>query len=172
MSSYTDEPKRPYVVSNEHYILLNSPHKNWKTRLKEIMDEIIDSKKTMSSPNISDKISKKGLNSKKGYKNCFIYDSECNKYQVNDIVLKGRERDIFNLFGLVGEPWYYFDFVVGEPVHMNFDDLKKEILDHIVDRRFYHGTGAGAKIYREMREDLSTPEELYESISFGGTYPF
>ena len=172
MSLYTDEPKRPYVVTNEYYILLNISYKNCKTRLVEILNEIIDSKKVMSSPNMPNIISEKGLKSKKGYKNCIIYDAECNKYNVEYITLNGRERDIFNLFGLIGERRYYFEFIVGEPVKMNFDDLKNEILDHIVDRRFYHGTGAGAKLYREMREDISTPEELYESISFGGKYPF
>jgi hypothetical protein len=175
MSEPQTVPERPFLITNRYYALCYHRYKNPWVRLKEILEDIFGPKKAQSSPNMPDTISEKGIKSGLFYKDAYIYDANFQKFKVHGFSLDGTFRGLWNLWGLVGEKQYYYKFITGYPVQMTFDELKKEVLDHMCETGLYQGGGGGPEIYRQKRENLKTIEEFYRNGTSKGlnrTLPF
>jgi hypothetical protein len=149
------QPRLPFLVMNRHYVYLFDGGKEW-----------------------SECIRGTAFDKGKFKKDAVIIDSDCRKFLVTGAHKLGWCTHNLNGFGLANiwktpeRRMYKFCFLVGEPVQMTFNEVKREVLDLMIERRFYRGTGGGPDLYRNKREDIATIEEFFFKISAGGTCPF
>jgi hypothetical protein len=101
-----------------------------------------------------------------------IIDINCMKFPITGLVTKGIERDIFNLFGLIGKRRYYFEFVTGEPKQLTFEQARSEIVEHICSHRWVGQTGGTPAHFRKLQASKENMAELIEGISFYGKWVF
>jgi hypothetical protein len=110
--------------------------------------------------------------------NAVIMDAYCRKFSVIGAEKLGWCCHLHTLFGLtnllrkIGKRKYKFRFLVDEPIQLTFEQMKMEVLTHIIERKLYRGTGAGPELYRKMREKITQTDEFYRMVSFGGKWPF
>jgi hypothetical protein len=167
-----ERPQRPYCAIAPKYILVFEKYKNCRMRAKEILEAMLDPKKIMPSPNLRYKIFEDKLKKKDLFSNTNIIDINCRKFPVTGISIKGYERDIFNLFGLIGKRRYYFEYDVGEPVQLTFEEAREEIIEHICSHRWVGQTGGSHAHFRKLHGSKKNMAELMENISFYGKWPF
>jgi hypothetical protein len=149
------EPRLPFMVINHHYACRFTGGKIWS----ECIHEHAFNKGTFS-------------------KDAFIIDADCRKFPVIGAEKLGwctHRHHVFGLMNLFSKPerrMYKFRFLVGEPIQMTFGDVKQQVLDHMVARGFYRGSGGGSELYRNKRKDLPTIEEFFNKVVSGGIWPF
>ena len=172
MTKLPERPERPYFAISPKYIVIFPAHKNWKVRIKEEIEHTLGKSKIMPSPNLRYKIFEDKLKKKDLVSNTNIIDINCQKFPVTGISTKGYERDIFNLFGLIGKRRYYFEYDVGEPVQLTFEEAREEIIEHICSHRWVGQTGGSHVHFRKLHGSKKNMAELMENISFYGKWPY
>lgn len=152
------QPRLPFLVMNQYYACSFGDKKSW-----------------------SGCVSGKAFDNGTFFKDAFIYDADCRKFPVIGAEKLGWCVHSDFLFGLENvwrtpdRRMYKFRFLVGGPIQMTFEEVKKEVLDHMIQTGLYKGGDGGPGTYREKRENLKNVEEFYRKGTSKGlsrTLPF
>jgi hypothetical protein len=161
------QPLRPYLAMNRYYICrFDLP---W---IENLIGAIKGNNKYDRYADGRDLIYEDSLTNGRATSDATIIDINCMKFPVIGLVKKGIERDIFNLFGLIGKRRYYFTFLVGEPEQLSFEQARNEIVDHICSHRWVGQTGGTPAHFRKLQASKKNMAELIDGIAFYGKWPF
>jgi hypothetical protein len=111
-------------------------------------------------------------------KDAMVYDVDCRKFPVTGAVKQGWSMGFKGLHALLNvfypppKRFYNFEFLVGEPEQLTFEQAREEIIEHICRRRWANQMGKTPDILRKDYAAKATMAELIEGIGFLGKDPF
>lgn len=163
------KPAIPFLAMNRYYICeFRKPN----TFIEYVIGSINGKNRNNEHIELRRSISDEALAKGRASHEACIIDINCLKFPVMGITITGCHRSIFNLYGLVGKREYDFEYNVGEPVQLAFEQAREEIVEHICSHRWAGQTGASPAYFRKMHGSKKTMAELMEGIGFLGKWPF
>ncbi|APG62051.1 hypothetical protein LPB140_03600 [Sphingorhabdus lutea] len=151
------KPKYPLLMMNDYYIINFDQPLPWHKTL--FIDHYYGY--------LSITVSVKGFKSGKFIKNAYVIDVHCRKFPVLGVKKLRQYRKLLTKLGLNSLPKYYIEYIYGDPIQLTFKEVREEIFNLVVSRRWY-----GPKNYRKYIASFRNMEELIDGISFHGRWQF
>ena len=107
-----------------------------------------------------------------------IIDADCRKFLVIGAIKTGWSKAwggtdlFFNLFYPPAKRRYQFEFLVGEPEQLTFEQAREEIVEHICNRRWASHAGGSPANFHKLQAAKTNIVDVMNSIGFLGKDPF
>jgi hypothetical protein len=138
------QPRRPFLVMNQHHVT-----------------------KFVNPPRALESIQGYAFENGRFRENAYIIDINCRKFPLVGAVKKGWHRHwatlLSNLFYPPAKRFYKFDFIVGEPQPLSFEEAREEIVELICAKGWFSKT-EDRESQRQFRERMEMCENMHDLI--------
>jgi hypothetical protein len=155
MSRPSDEPTRPFLVMNHHYMTVFNNRKDWTESIRGF-----------------------AFDNGRFKENTIIIDSDCRKFHVTGAIKQGWSFGfggldaLTNLFRPPAQRFYRFEFIVGDAEQLTFEQARNEIVEHVCNRRWASKAGGSPENFRRHHAAQTNIVDVMNSIGFLGKDPF
>jgi hypothetical protein len=155
VSQKSTAPSCPFLVMNRYYMTVFNNRKIWTESIRGF-----------------------AFDAGRFKEDAIIIDADCRKFQVIGARKRGWSfgfgglNALLNVFYPHTKRFYDFDFLVGQPEHLTFEQARHEIVEHVCARRWASKAGGTPENFRRHHAQQTNIIGVMNSIGFLGKDPF